>query len=147
MLRLLIYNTECVTFSKHGRVRSETRISSSMRKCVSAFFMKLVSSGLIMACGLLQGFEVRMLMPLIHFYCVSVFYFISQSLSFYVICNWNSIEESRWEAVCRSDGQFIYLFIYLLIFFPCVRHHRVYYHADSSPPVACACPTTSDPVC
>jgi len=57
--------------------------------------MKLVSSGLIMACGPLQGFEVRMLMRLIHFYCVTVFYFISQSLSFYVICNRNSIEESR----------------------------------------------------
>ena len=37
---------------------------------------------------------------------MSIFYFISQSLSFYVIiCNRNSIEVSRWEAVCRSEGQ------------------------------------------
>jgi len=58
--------------------------------------MKLVSSGLIMAWSPSQGFEVRMLMPLMYFYFMSIFYFISQSLSFYgLICNWNSIEESR----------------------------------------------------
>ena len=114
MLRLLIYNTECVTYNKHGRVRSETRISSSMWKCVSAFFMKLVSSGLIMAWGQSQGFAVRMLMPLMYFYFMSIFYFISQSLSFYVIiCNRNSIEVSRWEAVCRSEGQAFNFFFFV----------------------------------
>jgi hypothetical protein len=66
---------------------------------------------------------MRMLMPLIYFNFV---YFFILSATVCRFCNRNSIEESRGEAICLSEGQADTFFLW---------DHRVHYHAHSNPPL------------